>query len=73
VDAGDSGLLFVLSIIYNGSSDGPNKIAFGMLKPNSGFLDDLVEPETLLSWLDRGDFAYYAAEFLRTGFRGGLN
>jgi hypothetical protein len=43
-----------------------------MLKPNHGFLDDLVEPETLLSWLAREDIAYYAAEFSHTGFRGGL-
>jgi hypothetical protein len=53
-------------IHYNGSSDGPNKIAFGMLKPNHGFLDDLVEPETLPSWLAREDVAYCAAEFSRT-------
>jgi hypothetical protein len=44
-----------------------------MLKPNHGFLDDLVEPEALPSWLAREDIAYYAAEFSRTGFRGGLN
>jgi pimeloyl-ACP methyl ester carboxylesterase len=60
-------------IHYNGSGDGPDKIAFGMLKPNQGFLDDLIEPETLPSWLTQDDIAYYAAEFSRTGFRGGLN
>jgi pimeloyl-ACP methyl ester carboxylesterase len=44
-----------------------------MLKPNCGFLDELIEPETLPSWLTQEDIAYYAAEFSRTGFRGGLN
>jgi hypothetical protein len=48
-------------VINNGASDGPNKIAFGMLKPNYGFFDDLVEPETVPSWLAREDITYYAA------------
>jgi len=63
----------IRKIHYNGSGDGPDKIAFGMLKPNCGFLDELIEPETLPSWLTQEDIAYYAAEFSRTGFRGGLN
>jgi pimeloyl-ACP methyl ester carboxylesterase len=63
----------IRKIHYNGSGDGPNKIAFGILKPNHGFLDDLIEPETLPSWLTQEDIAYYAEEFSRTGFRGGLN
>jgi hypothetical protein len=60
-------------INYNGSGDGPDRIAFGLLKPNQGFLDDQVEPETLPSWLPPADVAYFVAEFSRTGFRGGLN
>jgi pimeloyl-ACP methyl ester carboxylesterase len=60
-------------INYNGSGDGPDRTSFGLLKPNQGFLDDLVEPETLPSWLSPEDVAYFVDEFSRTGFRGGLN
>jgi pimeloyl-ACP methyl ester carboxylesterase len=60
-------------IHYNGSGDGPDRIAFGLLQPNQGFLDNLVDPETLPSWLKPEDVDYYVAEFSRTGFRGGLN
>ncbi len=58
-------------INYNGSGDGPDRIAFGLLQPNHGFLDNLVDPETLPSWLSADDVAYFVAEFSRTGFRGG--
>ncbi len=60
-------------INFNGSGDGPDRTAFGMLQPGHGFLTDLVEPDTLPSWLSADDLAYYVAEFSRTGFRGGLN
>ena len=60
-------------INFNGSGDGPDRIAFGLLKPNQGLLDDLVEPEVLPSWLSPEDVAYFVDEFSRTGFRGGLN
>src|ERR1700675_1367793 len=55
------------------TGDGPDRIAFGLLRSNQGFLDNLVEPETLPAWLSPEDVAYYVAEFSRTGFRGGLN
>ncbi len=60
-------------INFSGSGDGPDRIAFGLLQPNQGFLDNLVDPETLPSWLSPQDVAYYVSEFSRTGFRGGLN
>ena len=60
-------------INFSGSGDGPDRVAFGLLQPNQGFLDNLVEPETVPSWLSPEDVAYYVAEFSRTGFRGGLN
>ncbi|MFC4844944.1 alpha/beta fold hydrolase [Bradyrhizobium sp. GCM10023182] len=60
-------------INFNGSGDGPDRIAFGVLQPGRSFLDDLSEPEFLPSWLTPEDIAYYVAEFSRTGFRGGLN
>lgn len=58
---------------YSGSGDGPDRVAFGVLEPNQGFLDNLVDTKTLPSWLSPEDVAYFVAEFSRTGFRGGLN
>jgi len=60
-------------INYSGSGDGPDRVAFGVLEPNQGFLDNLVDPKTLPSWLSPEDVDYFVAEFSRTGFRGGLN
>jgi pimeloyl-ACP methyl ester carboxylesterase len=33
----------------------------------------MPEPETLPGWLSEADVQYFAAEFARTGYRGGLN
>jgi pimeloyl-ACP methyl ester carboxylesterase len=55
------------------SGDGPNRIVAGILTPGTGILANTVEPERLPDWLDENDLAYVAAEFKRTGFRGGLN
>ncbi len=58
---------------FNGSGDGPDRQAFGRLQSGQGFLGGMVEPDVLPSWLSGQDIAAYAAEFQRTGFRGGLN
>lgn len=60
-------------IHFSGSGDAPERTTFGRLGPGKGFLDNTLEPETLPPWLRPDDIAYYAAEFTRTGFRGGLN
>lgn len=60
-------------IHYSASGNGPDTAIFGMLQTGKGFLDNTVEPETLPTWLSEQDIAQYAAEFSRTGFRGGLN
>lgn len=60
-------------IYFSGSGDGPERATFGMLAPGKGILANTVDPETLPSWLSRDDLAYYAGEFGRAGFRGGLN
>jgi pimeloyl-ACP methyl ester carboxylesterase len=36
-------------------------------------LEHLIVPDTLPAWLSADDLAFYAGEFQRTGFRGGLN
>jgi pimeloyl-ACP methyl ester carboxylesterase len=38
-----------------------------------GFLDGVVVPDQLPSWLQEDDVQTFAAEYQRTGFRGGLN
>src|SRR5262249_7821696 len=38
-----------------------------------GFLTRLLNPAALPSWLTEADIDFYAAEFARTGSRGGLN
>ena len=58
---------------FSGSGDAPERASFGIVEPGQGFLDNTVDPQTLPPWLTREDIAYYAGEFGRAGFRGGLN
>ena len=60
-------------IYFSSSGDAPERSSFGLLAPGTGFLDNTIDPETLPPWLSRDDLAYYAGEFRRAGFRGGLN
>jgi len=67
-------------LLYSGSGDVPRSAptifspdAVGMVPRRGGFLSGTVEPSTLPSWLTEADLDFYAAEFTRTGFRGGLN
>ena len=43
------------------------------LPKTAGFIDGMLDPEKLPDWLSETDLDVYAAEFERTGFRGGLN
>src|SRR5271154_7179503 len=47
--------------------------AVGMVRRTGGFLDGMMSPAVLPSWLTEADVDFYAGEFARTGFRGGLN
>src|SRR5438045_446902 len=62
------------SMLYWGSGEAPRgERRLGMvLKDGGGFLGGRPVP-TLPSWLTEADLDFYAAEFARTGFRGGLN
>lgn len=60
-------------IHFSGSGDAPGQASFGMLAPGAGFLANTVDPEVLPAWMSADDVAYYAGEFGRAGFRGGLN
>ena len=44
-----------------------------MVPRRGGFLTSMVEPSRLPAWLSAADLDFYAAEFTRTGFGGGLN
>jgi pimeloyl-ACP methyl ester carboxylesterase len=47
--------------------------AVGMVPRSGGFLTRMVDPERLPPWLTAAELDFYAGEFARTGFRGGLN
>jgi len=64
-------------LLYTGSGDLPTRgdgtgLA-GMVRRGGGFLEQTVDPESLPAWLTDADVAFYAGEYARTGFRGGLN
>lgn len=60
-------------IHFSGSGDAPEQASFGTLAPGGGFLANTTDPGVLPHWMTDADVAYYAAEFGRSGFRGGLN
>jgi pimeloyl-ACP methyl ester carboxylesterase len=67
-------------VLYSGSGDVPHRGdgqpsagSFGLVPRDGGFLTRTRDPETLPAWLSEADLDYYAGEFGRTGFRGGLN
>lgn len=43
------------------------------VQPGLGFLDGMTDPPALPEWLTDADLDTMAADFIRTGFRGGLN
>jgi len=70
----------VRTLLYSASGDAPRRDwggaaanAVGMVSRQAGFLSGMVNPATLPHWLSEADIDFYAGEFARTGFRGGLN
>ena len=68
------------SLLYSGSGDAPRSAdnalgreAPGMVPRTGGFLTRTIDPAELPAWLSEADIDFYAGEFARTGFRGGLN
>ena len=75
-DARDS----IRRLAYAASGDGVrahagigDPAAVGMVPRNGGVLTHTLNPPTLPPWLSEADIDYYAGEFGRVGFRGGLN
>ena len=58
---------------YSGSGDAPVRENVAMVPRGGGFLAHMIDPATLPPWLTAADIDFYAGEFGRTGFRGGLN
>jgi pimeloyl-ACP methyl ester carboxylesterase len=71
----------IRQLLYWGSGDadgslrGDGKPGNGlmMVRRGGGFLSGREAPEVLPDWLTEQNLNFYAAEFQRTGFRGGLN
>jgi pimeloyl-ACP methyl ester carboxylesterase len=60
--------------LYTASGDAPSQEAnFMQKKKGAKFLDGMPDPDTLPPWLTEADVDYFAGEFARAGFRGGLN
>ncbi len=60
-------------ILYAASGDAPPAPGFIGKPKGSGLLDGMNDPKPLPSWLTPADIDYYASEFKRAGFRGGIN
>jgi pimeloyl-ACP methyl ester carboxylesterase len=70
----------VRRILYSGGGEGRrarvglgNPDAVGMVPRRGGFLSHTQDPAVLPPWLTEADVDFFAGEFSRTGFRGGLN
>ncbi len=67
------------NMLYGVSGDAPRGgsasagASVAMVPRHGGFMRGTPVPATLPEWLDERDVDFYAAEFRRTGFRGGLN
>jgi len=60
-------------LAYSGCGNAPGHQNVAMVRRGGGFLDHTTDPEILPPWLTAADIDFYAGEFGRTGFRGGLN
>ena len=59
--------------MYAASADSADSNLIGTKKKGEKFLAGMEDPAVLPAWLTDADLDYYAAEFERAGFRGGLN
>jgi len=59
-------------LAFSGSGEGKGS-ALGMVPRAGGFLGHTTDPDSLPRWLTEADVDFFAGEFARVGFRGGLN
>ena len=65
---------FLKGFFFTLSGDAPGDALRGLAAGEGpGILDRLQQPDALPTWLTADDLAFYASEFERTGFRGGLS
>jgi pimeloyl-ACP methyl ester carboxylesterase len=60
-------------LYFAGSGEAPKGIFRADKPADARMLDDLPNPVRLPAWLTDADLHYYAEQFERSGFRGGLN
>ncbi len=61
-------------ILYSASGDPPPQESWQFLFPRTKkFIETGVVPKTLPTWLTEADLDFFAGEFKRAGFRGGIN
>ena len=60
-------------VLYSISGDAPAATRRLTLQPGKGWLANTMDPDRLPAWLTDADLEHMAAEFSRSGFRGGLN
>jgi len=66
--------VFLRGFFHTLSGDAPGDALRGLSGgTGGGIIDRLVQPVGPSEWLTDDDVAYYAGEFARTGFRGGLS
>jgi epoxide hydrolase A/B len=51
----------------------PDGFVPGMVSQRDGFLANMINPPTLPAWISEAEAEVYVEQFLRTGYRGGLN
>ena len=61
-------------VLYSASGDAPRDGEFSFLFPKTKkFIEILAAPDKLPPWLTEADLDFFAGEFKRAGFRGGVN
>jgi pimeloyl-ACP methyl ester carboxylesterase len=60
-------------ILFSISGDAPPETRGLTLQPGKGWLANTIDPEHLPAWFTDADLDHMSEEFLRSGFRGGLN
>jgi pimeloyl-ACP methyl ester carboxylesterase len=61
-------------VLYSASGDAPRDGEFSFLFPKTKkFIETLATPDKLPPWLTEADLDFFAGEFKRAGFRGGVN
>jgi len=60
-------------ILFSISGDAPPQTRALTIPPGKGWLAHTIDPPELPAWLTNADLDHMAAEFSRSGFRGGLN